>query len=292
MAEELVSHSAGFTRLGRDAATSADELGPLANLVGTWFGSQGWELIAVPASLDKRLTFKLIIRPYIEVLTFEPIGAPVPDRGGPAGDLLLTGLKYDMRITDLETNEPLHLENGMWFYMPGQKQEIARSSAIPHGDCLLALGDATTVKGAPPISPRSSLPDASPVGNLGYMEPYTLIPKTAPFQPKDVTATLRATLAKQKVVETVTLDVSTDGVGGILNIPFVRANANASRFQSVYWIETVKDPKTGQTFQQLQYWQQTNIDFLPVDEKKKPPPGEKQKLICWPHVNVNTMRKQ
>lgn len=286
MAEQLVSHSAGFTRFGRDAETSADELGPLASLVGTWFGTRGWELIAVPASLDGNLTFKLIIRPYVEVVTFVPIGAPVPDRGGPAGDLFLTGLKYEMRIADLETNEPLHLENGMFFYMPGEEQEIARSSAIPHGDCLLALGDATTIDGPPGISPRTSLPDAEPVGKLGYSEPYTLVPKTAPFQPDDVTATLRATLEEQDVVRTVTLDVSTDGAGGILNIPFVRANANASRFQSVFWIETVKDGKTGQEFQQLQYWQQTNIDFLPVDEK------DPDKLICWPHVNVNTMRKQ
>lgn len=288
MARDLVSHSAGFTRLGKDAHASADDLGPLANLVGTWFGSRGWELIAVPAALDGRLTFKLIIRPYIEVITFVPIGAPVPDRGGPAGDLLLTGLKYEMRITDLETNEPLHLENGMWFYMEGQEQEIARSSAIPHGDCLLALGNASTDAGPPTLPVRSCLPDHEPVGSLGYSEPYTRIPKDAPFQPEDANKTLRELLATQKVAETVTLDVTTANGGGILNIPFVTKNANATVFQSTYWIETVEDEATGQTFQQLQYWQQTNIEFLPVDAEQPPP----QTLIMWPHANVNTLRKQ
>lgn len=284
MAEQLVSHGAGFTRFGRDAEASADELGPLANLVGTWFGSRGWELIAVPATSGRKLSFKLIIRPYIEVITFEPIGAPVPDRGGPAGDLKLTGLKYEMRITDLETNEPLHLENGMWFYMPDQGHDIARSSAIPHGDCLLALGNASTTPGRPKLPKVTSLPQNAPP-NPGYTEPYTSIPKSAPFQPQDVTGTLRKTLAKQHVVENTALFVTTAAEGGgILNIPFVMHNANVTSFTSTYWIETVRDRKTGEAYQQLQYFQQTDIDFLRFS-KDDP-------LITWPHVNVNTLRKQ
>ena len=82
------STSMGLTRLGRGAAGTAAELGPLADLVGTWFGTHGWELIAVPQGDG----FHLIVRPYVEVVTFEAIGAPVPNRGGPVPDLFIAGL--------------------------------------------------------------------------------------------------------------------------------------------------------------------------------------------------------
>ena len=36
------------TRLGIPAKAEASNLGPLQDLVGTWHGSNGWELIAVP----------------------------------------------------------------------------------------------------------------------------------------------------------------------------------------------------------------------------------------------------
>ncbi|MGH2722537.1 MAG: hypothetical protein ACRDJO_13195, partial [Actinomycetota bacterium] len=90
--------SVGITRLGRDAGTSVADLGPLADLVGTWMGGRGWELIALPAGQPGgRETFRLLVRPYFEVMTFTPVGAPVPDRGGPNGDIFLTGLAYELR---------------------------------------------------------------------------------------------------------------------------------------------------------------------------------------------------
>ena len=286
MAEQLVSHSAGFTRLGKDAATTAGELGHLADLVGTWIGTGGWELIAVPKPAKGGLEqFELIVKQYVEIVSFEPIGAQVPDRGGNAGNLCLGGLKYDMRIAALDTNEPLHLENGMWFYMPDQDQKIARSSAIPHGDCLLALGNASQAAGAPKLPAVPCLPDGQPKkAPFGYVDPYHL-PADSPFQTKDANLVLRNLLAKQSVTQTTTLDVSTANGGGVLNIPFVTKYANAPTFTSTYWIETVKDPVTKQPFQQLQYSQCTNIEFFENEEK----PGE---LIKWPHVNVNTLRKQ
>src|SRR5689334_17458884 len=99
-----------FVRLSGPAHQVADSLGPLAGLVGTWMGSKGWEIIAVPAALGhppRGEAFRLIVRPYIEIITFVPIGAPVPNRGYP-DDLFITGVQYEMRITDAETNQPLH----------------------------------------------------------------------------------------------------------------------------------------------------------------------------------------
>ncbi len=273
--------SQGLTRLGRPAEVQTSDLGPLASLVGTWIGSQGWELIAVPNLPDS--DFRLIVRPYIEVITFEPIGAPVPDRGGKAGDLFLTGLMYTMRIADKETNEPLHLEAGMWFYMAGQELEIARSSTIPHGDAMLALGNATTTQGGPSIPELTTLPNAGPDVQEGYTDQY--IEPVGDFRTDNANFVLTQAIQGLDIVETTTLSVSTASPGGILNIPFVTKNANATEFAGTYWLETVADAETGDQVVQLQYSQQTNIEFLPQF-------GNESQLIMWPHVNVNTLRKQ
>lgn len=274
--------SVGITRLGRPAAAQSDDLGPLAALNGTWFGSHGWELIAVPHFQAGPKAFRLILRPYIEVISFQPIGAPVPDRGA-TDDIFITGLMYDMRICDAETNEPLHLETGMWFSIPttGADLEVARSSTIPHGDAMLAIGTATTSEGPPSFPDASAVPD---VHNppLGYLDVYLNQP--GPFKPGDVNATLAADNEGLNIVSTTSLSVSTEPPGGILNIPFVDQNANATQFTGTYWIETIQDPQTGDQVMQLQYSQQTNLDFI------EQPDGSG--LIMWPHVNVNTLRKQ
>jgi hypothetical protein len=286
MAELTVrdSTSVGLTRLGRPANATADELGPLGDLVGTWIGSHGWELIAVPTQSNGSEGFRLIVRPYIEVLTFSAIGAPVPNRGGPAGDTFVTGLLYDTRITDLETNEPLHLENGMWLYLgEGVEQPISRLASIPHGDALLALGTSITVAGPPEIPSISAIPDAGPDMPLGYTDSYlTAVDGFHPGRPNDV---LQQAIAGKDVVQTITLSASTQDGGGIASIPFVASNANATAFSCTFWIETIRDPATGDEVQQLQYSQQTDIEFLPQF-------GNPGQLIMWPHVNVNTLLKQ
>ncbi|MGH2720987.1 MAG: heme-binding protein, partial [Actinomycetota bacterium] len=179
-------------------------------------------------------------------------------------------------------NEPLHLENGMWLLLDDQGG-AARQASIPHGDVLLALGKGTTATGAPQIPVLSTLPDAGPTPPLGYTDPY-LRPFDG-FNPGDANKVLREVLDGQDVVTTTTLSVSTQGGGGIVNIPFVTTNANAAAFACTYWIETVRDPATGTAFAQLQYSQQTNIEFLPQF-------GNPGALIMWPHVNVNTLLKQ
>jgi hypothetical protein len=293
--------SMGLVRLGRDAGTSVAELGPLAHLVGAWIGSQGWELIAVPeGDPGGREGFTFIARPYVEVVSFTPIGAPVPNRGGPAGEMFITGLMYEMRITDLVTNEPLHLETGMWLNLSDvqggtpPEQPIVRSASIPHGDAVLALGTSSETPGPPDIQLPSAVPYTGPETRLGYTDAWQIeIPSpcdpAVKFNPAVPNQVLKDALAGLNVVQTTTLSVSTDGGGGILNIPFVDANANATRFACDYWIETIEaTPPNGgapNLVQQLQYSQQTNIEFLPQFGN----PGE---LIMWPHVNVNTLRKQ
>jgi hypothetical protein len=272
------------TRLGRGAQQTADDLGDLADLVGTWIGSEGWELIAVPDTNPQgEEDFKLILRPYVEVVTFRPIGGPVPNRGGPAGNMCIYGLMYDMRITDKLTGEPLHLENGMWLNAGtlGEPTPISRTAAIPHGDALLALGTSSTAPGPPEINTPTAIPDIGPEIRAGYTDPY--MNTGTPFITSDPGEVLREAIKEVKVGQTTTLSVSTANSGGIINIPFVDKNANATEFACNYWIETLDTPDV--PVQQLQYWQQTNIEFLPQF-------GNPSQLIMWPHVNVNTLRKQ
>jgi hypothetical protein len=279
------STSVGVTRLGRGAQQTAANLGDLADLVGTWIGGDGWELIAVPfmRESDNEETFRLILRPYIETVTFKPITAPVPDRGGPNGDIFLSGLTYEMWISDKETGEPLHLENGMWLNTGdgGGDFPISRSAAIPHGDSLLAVGTSSTVEGPPTINTPTSVPYAGPDALAGYTDPY--LNPGVPFVPADPGKVLQDAIADVKVGQTTTLSVSTENGGGVVNIPFVEKNANATAFACDYWIETLDTP--GGPIVQLQYWQQTNIEFLPQF-------GNPSQLIMWPHVNVNTLHKQ
>ncbi|MGN6215922.1 MAG: heme-binding protein, partial [Solirubrobacterales bacterium] len=202
--------------------------------------------------------------------------------GGAAGDLFIAGLLYQMRIADKETNEPLHLENGMWLNL-GESQEkpIVRQASIPHGDVLLALGTSYAAAGPPDIPSFSALPKPGPDAPFGYAEKYPRSEEN--FAPSDPNEVLREAIEGKEIVNTTALSVSTEG-GGIVNIPFVEEHAKTSEFNCTYWLETIKDPDTGDEVQQLQYSQQTNIEFIP----KFGEPG----LIMWPHVNVNTLRKQ
>jgi hypothetical protein len=277
----------GFVRLGGTPETLVDSLGPLANLIGTWVGNFGWNVIAVPKMFDGRLGFELLVRPYYETITFAPIGAPVPDRGG-AKTLFLTGLHYDLRVTDSQTNQPLHIENGMWLLLnqvdvPGGPT-IVRQSIIPHGDSLLALGHWSVTQGAPKIPDNNALPFPVAGAPDGYIEPYRVTAMGSAWQAANPNKTLQDAIKKQKILETVNIGVNTQPGGGIVNIPFIKKHANATTFFGTFWIELVQN-KDGSQFEQLQYTQQTNLEFIPQFQNPK-------KLITWPHVNVNTLVKQ
>lgn len=272
-----------FIRLSSSLPTISDSLGPLSHLLGTWVGNKGWNLIAVP---NPAQGFLLLVRPYYESITFSSIGAPAPNRGG-TENLFVTGLQYELRVTDAETSQPLHIETGMWLFLnpaenPGSPP-IVRQSVIPHGDSLLALGNYFIADGPPKIPDIDALPVTGAGAPLGYVDPY-LVPMPE-FNKTNPNKTLQDAIKDQDILRTITLDVSTENSGGIVNIPFIVKNANASAFQAQFWIEKVKDKDSGAVFEQLQYSQQTNLNFLPRFDN----PNE---LIMWPHVNINTLVKQ
>ncbi|MBS1912829.1 MAG: hypothetical protein JST22_12650 [Bacteroidetes bacterium] len=271
-------------------------LGPLAPLAGTWVGSKGWNIIAVPSAGSEPGDtghFTLIVQQYVETLTFTPVGAPVRNRGG-AVDQFVGALEYEQRINDATTMEVLHVENGLWLNLanivpdagdglqadPPPEFSIGRSGSIPHGDAVLALGNATTTPGGPVIPAISTLPpDAGPSAPLGYTDPYL----NGSPNVTNPNLALQQAIVGQTITNTTTITVDTQNEGGIYNIPFIVGHADATRMQCTFWIETVQLSPT-QTIQQLQYSQIIDLEF----HQKFGEAG----LITWPHANTNTLLKQ
>lgn len=279
-----------FVRLAGTNAEIEDELGPLAALLGTWKGSSGWNLVAVPNGAEG---FLLLIQNYSETINFTAVSAPVPNRGGTI-EQMVGAVIYDLTVTDNLTGGVLHVENGMWLNLsnigpqqlaaaaalPPPEQTIARQASIPHGDALMVLGNSFVSTGVPLIADNDSTPLAGPNIPLGYLDQYLQAQTKFPdFDVKNPNATLRKALENQQVgkVTTFVLDTSS-----ILNIPFTTQHVDPNNFSTIFWVEEVTMANT--SFLQLQYTQQTNFNFLPRFGE----PG----LIMWPHININTLVKQ
>ena len=288
-----------FLRLSEETEKTVEDLGPLNDLAGTWVG-KGWNMIAVPINSDDprntvgcpgipaspaRENFCIEIMPYVETLTFTPIGAPVPNRGFPINTFVV-GLHYQQVVSDANTFQPLHIEDGMWLLLDKEKKIVSRLSSIPHGDSLLAIGKAFDVEGNFQIPPTDGLPILDKPA-LGYADPYFTAEGVPPFDTSNPNQMLQDVIDKQKLLKTVVLNnVSTENKGGISNIPFIKKNADATSFESTFWIEEVED-KAGNNFLQLQYSQTTDLEFIKDFTSKDP-----DQLIVWPHVDVATLVKQ
>ena len=271
-------------------AIAAGRLGPLADLPGTWMG-KGFNLISLP-DFHEGKTFRLQLNSTMEQLQFIPIGGKVPNRGSGQDDIFLFGVTYLQRVSDGATNSALHIEPGIWLHspettVPAVPESVIRQSTIPHGDSLLATGAVIPpVAGGPLINPVSSTPTLNPPGDpLGpeisqFTNPglpdETNKPGFKLAYVNDMNLALKDAIAGQNIVRTVVLLVSTTNAGGILNIPFVTANANATRLDAIFWIETVQMPD-GSQFLQLQYTQTVILNFKGID---------------WPHISVATLIKQ
>jgi hypothetical protein len=74
------------------------------------------------------------------------------------------------------------------------------------------------------------------------------------------------------------------GGGGVENIPFLQANADAATVFATFWIEKIKGPTPDAGFMQLQYVQMVFLNFPVLPS----PPGPN---LTWPHVSVATLQK-
>lgn len=245
--------------------------------------------------------------------------------GTPANtDQFLVALDYQQRIKQVagddfpksglagSPQDVIHHEPGLWLHMTNGITDglnIGRLATIPHGDSVLALGRSSEHSGAQSIPDISGLPigvdqdlgkpgDDKDRGNP-YLAPYKHFNENLfqglfnPVSPNDLLEKANLDLEEQgvKIVKTTVLDVdSTRPTGGIVNIPFIVRQANATVMKSTFWIQELdQKDKHGKPKLRLQYSQLVMLDFFPrVDGL---PPGCCPGPIQWPHVSINTMEK-
>jgi hypothetical protein len=286
----------GF-RASPPAVTAHRNLGLLGDLPGHWVG-HGFNLIARP-NLDN--IFFLELNPTRETLDFTAIGGNIPNRGSVQKDITLHGLHSLQQVSDRRTDTGIHIEPGLWIRVPPTRDPrvpentYVRQATIPHGDSLLAQStSAVRISGPPTIEHVFSTPFTGAIPGLneaaknpesgGYLRPYRvrkLPPHVAPGLEharvvRNPALVLAEDIKGQKITSTVKLEISTDPVGGIVNIPFVVRNANAVRLDAIFWIETVQRDGADDIIQ-LQYVQRVILNFAGIH---------------WPHISVATLRKQ
>lgn len=278
--------------------------GSLDSLAGTWVGDQGWNMVTVPIpGSTNPLAFKVLIRPYIELMKFDKINGAVPNRGKEIVQHNFA-VKYELQVNDLQTKEGMHAETGMFLNQSNGllvgESPIVRQSAIPHGNNLTAIGTGNTFEGNPIPSNKENLnkifsiiPQNIKGGELGYNEEGGAFLKQVDevmanipnrlkgsFNPRNPINALTSDTRKQTINNSIVIDVDTENGGGILNTTFIKNNANTPGFRSIFWIQEV-DAGNGKVFMQLQYAQVTKIIF----------PVKGPSIINWPHVNINTLVK-
>jgi hypothetical protein len=153
------------TRITKSNETVLDQLGFLAELAGTWHG-KGFNLIARPDGVGGNPLF-LELNQTEETLRIQPIGSDIPNRGNGIPDIDMFGLTYLQKVSDSVTGGALHIEPGLWVNipdptLPAGTQSVFRMGSIPHGNALLAQGNAIQVKnlagGTFPIAPVNTAP--------------------------------------------------------------------------------------------------------------------------------------
>jgi hypothetical protein len=289
---DTAATTASATRLattGEVQINSGIDYGPLSGLIGTWVGSQGFNMVALP---NQQGGFGLLVAPYTETLTITAVPATTPDRGLNSIVQIPT-LQYATSITDSRDGALMHVEAGFWETMPAADNggfDIFRLATIPHGDALTAMGNATIIDGPPTIDvslsgqPTGALPQTN-----GYLDVYGPPFEFANYSPGYPNHYLAYVLDQQqaagtRIISTTQLAISTLNQGGITNIAMVQDNTPTTQFDATWWIETLVDAQGNQTTQ-LQYSQRTLMSF-PISSDT---PGQ---TIVWPHININTLTLQ
>lgn len=271
--------------------------------------------------------FRLLMNRYDEKLVFLTVDENVPNRGitqdrSARADQKVATLDYEQTIRQVAAADmpptadagpsgiAIHHEPGLFLAMKEQIVDgfdIARCGSIPHGNALNALGKSAVVDGPPDIAPLSGFPEgvthdivnAVAAGNATstsprdrYLFPYKHFvdnPFLGLFSPDNANALLQGGLP-DNVAKTTILDFSTEAAeGGIVNIPFVERQADASQMRSVFWLMELNEEADiagleGTPRMILAYSQFIYLDFFPRFDGK---PG----LIRWPHISINTMEK-
>lgn len=144
-------------------AVTAAQLGPLAELPGTWSG-QGFNAIwrphdVVTSGQDRFLELNLTD----ETIVFSAINGPIPNRGLAQPDIDMFGIHYLQQIN--ERGQPtagLHIEPGIWATVPQtsnpvEPPTVVRMASIPHGTVINAQGVGHVVQGGPQVIPDNNI---------------------------------------------------------------------------------------------------------------------------------------
>lgn len=280
------------------AAPVEPDLGPLAQLPGTWKG-KGFNAIWRPSNAvqDRFLELNLTN----ETLEFAKIPGTIPNRGLLQSDLFMVGVRYLQQISDANQGDAgLHIEPGLWLSVPPTQDpkvqaSVARLASIPHGTTVVAQGLSFAVAGPPIINPvnLNPFPVGNPAGAFTFPE-QDLAHATAFRTPdqflngitqaivNNPNSVIQSVAEKQHVTATVVLQVTSSSTpilgGGTANTAFLEGgpdgpNADAALVTSTFWIETVE----GSDQLQLQYTQTVLLNF---------------NKLSWPHVSVATLTKQ
>ncbi len=265
--------------------------------------------------------------------------------GSPDDDQFVVALDYQQSIKQGKAEDnpdsggladvrgkPIHHEPGLWLYMKNLRAtdkdiapkdatapengieivdsviEVARLATIPHGNSVLALGTASSVKGKPNIPSVSGLPigrfeDLSTPGYDFLTDPYLApykhyienpfmgdvsgIPGFPGFNPRDMNEILRFANQGIDIERTTNLTVDTTRQdAGIVNAPFVTKQAEPVSMKSTFWIQELKEKdEYGHSKLRLQYSQVVILDFFLPREDGLPDRAR------WPHISINTLEK-
>jgi hypothetical protein len=299
---------AGFG-LAAAPALAPEPLGPLAHLRGTWKGT-GLNQIWRPFQLSKGTDRFLELNETTEVLQFVEIDGDIPNRGLLQADILLHGLTYLQKISDvnvLTNGKPtgIHIEPGIWVRVPGttdpqDADTVARLATIPHGTSLVAQGTAKVTQGPPVFASVDITPFAiaPPHAKVNFPEQdlskpsaqrtnLAEVPHFTQAILNNLNSVLSAGIAGKNVTSTTTLKISTTDLnpptsgGGTSNIAFLQGtkdgpNASAVQMDATFWIEQIRNAD-GSTTLQLQYSQRVLLNF---------------NTLSWPHISVATLTLQ
>jgi hypothetical protein len=188
----------------------------------------------------------------------------------------------------------IHHEPGFFLSITNERTDeldIARTATIPHGDSVLAMGRSRDITGKPTIPIIESLPIGAVSDiNHPYLAPYENFAGAKKFlglfdvaSPHELLQAGIDLVDSQFGVKTTTeLHFDTKfSTGGIVNIPFVVKQANATEMVSTFWIMELETPGDGPKWA-ISYAQIVMLEFF---NRFDAVPG----LIKWPHVSINTM---
>ncbi len=300
----------------RSAEQTANPLGPLADLPGTWTG-QGFNAIWRPHNPSVAQDRFLELNLTSDTITFTEINGPIPNRGLQMPDISMFGVTYMQQISERnDITQGLHIEPGIWASVPQTSDPavpptVVRMASIPHGTAVEAQGFFQVLSGGPqeipdnnilpfsfgqPPPPNSAFAsvaaefpelDLSIQTNFRFTSPG--VTQTMVVNPNSVIQeALQASLQGKTMKSRTFLHVQTpndprvQGGGGLANTAFLTAgtaggNAKCTQVEATFWIETIGGAGGQPDTLQLQYTQEVILDF---------------NGIHWPHVTVATLIKQ